>query len=78
MVMLQAFVDDSGSDPASRMFILAGFAATVPQWEHFSDEWQRVLDTEPSIAYYKNNQVYELKGSLQKKKAGLRRKETTR
>ena len=62
--MLQAFVDDTGSDPHSRMFILAGFVATVPQWQTFRNEWQRVLDTPPTIAYYKNNQAYGLKGEF--------------
>ena len=68
IVMLQAFVDDLGSDPAAIIFILAGFAATVPQWEHFDDEWQRVLDADPPIAYYKNNEAYGLKGEFAEEK----------
>ena len=62
--MLQAFIDDTGSNSQSRMFILAGFVATVPQWETFSDDWQRVLDNYPKIEYYNNNEAYGLKGQF--------------
>jgi hypothetical protein len=46
MVMFQAFIDDSGWDGRSPVFVLAGYVATENQWEAFSDEWQTILDLE--------------------------------
>jgi len=44
--MLQAFIDDSGNDGKSPVFVLAGFIASSEQWEVFSDEWDKVLNPE--------------------------------
>jgi hypothetical protein len=39
-VMLQAFLDESETPP---VFVLAGYSATVDQWEAFSREWEFAL-----------------------------------
>ncbi len=43
LMMLQGFIDDSGNDGKSPVFVLAGFMSSVERWEAFSDEWDRVL-----------------------------------
>lgn len=40
--MLKAFIDESVT--ADKMFVMAGYIATVEDWVSFSDEWQRLLD----------------------------------
>ena len=43
--MLKAYVDDSGSEPNSPIFVLAGYVLPAEAWARFSDEW----DKEPSL-----------------------------
>lgn len=43
-MILQSYIDDSGNDTRSPAFVLAGYLATVDQWDAFSIEWQSVLD----------------------------------
>jgi|GEM_PF-5082919 len=45
-LMLKLFVDDSGNDAPSPVFVLAGYVATIEQWEAFAVEWQETLDIE--------------------------------
>jgi hypothetical protein len=58
--MLQAYIDDSGWDGQSPVFVLAGYVAKQEQWEAFALEWQKALDhPEPApIAVLKTNQIY--------------------
>ncbi|MBR1142234.1 DUF3800 domain-containing protein [Bradyrhizobium sp. AUGA SZCCT0431] len=58
--MLQAFIDDSGWDGQSPVFVLAGYVAKTEQWDAFSAEWQKALDhPDPaSIKVLKTNQIY--------------------
>ncbi|MFZ3340961.1 MAG: DUF3800 domain-containing protein [Terriglobales bacterium] len=51
--MLQAFVDDSGSDRQGPVYLLAGYVSSISSWEKFSVLWRKVLDEEPSIEYFK-------------------------
>ncbi|WP_213739653.1 DUF3800 domain-containing protein [Bradyrhizobium sp. dw_411] len=48
-MMLQAFIDDSGNDGRSPVFVLAGFIASADQWKVFSDEWDNILN--PKIGF---------------------------
>jgi len=43
-MMLQGFIDDSGNDGKSPVFVLAGFLSSVEKWEVFSDDWDAVLN----------------------------------
>jgi hypothetical protein len=58
--LLQAFIDDSGWDGQSPVFVLAGYVAKTEQWEAFSTEWQAALDyPDPAtITALKTNQIY--------------------
>ena len=63
---MQAYIDDSGSDPRSLAFVLAGFVASQSQWAAFSDEWKKALNRPPRLSYFKNNEAMALKGQFDK------------
>jgi hypothetical protein len=52
MVILQGFVDDSGSSDGN-VFALAGFLSTAERWEQFSDEYEKICDREPKTPKFK-------------------------
>jgi hypothetical protein len=56
----QAAIDDSGSEPDSYIFILAGFIASHGRWAKFADEWQRLLDGPPKLDYFKMKEAERL------------------
>jgi hypothetical protein len=60
-MMFQAFIDDSGWEEKSPVFVLAGYVATAAQWESFSREWQAVLDLEApkKIAHFTMNEAQQ-------------------
>jgi hypothetical protein len=60
MVTRQAVVDDSGSEPQSRIFVLAGFVGTSDDWTKFAPEWQAVLDLPPKLDYFKMTEAANL------------------
>jgi hypothetical protein len=62
--MLKAFVDDSGSGGDSTWFVLAGYVATVEQWDSFDVRWLDTLHTSPRIAYFKASEAESLKGQF--------------
>src|SRR4051812_21465009 len=57
MFFLQGAFDDSGSEPTSPFFVLAGFLANVGQWERFADAWQAKLRADPAIGYFKMSEA---------------------
>jgi hypothetical protein len=60
-MVLQAYIDDSGNEPTSPVFVLAGFIATYERWGAFSDEWQAALDEPPGAAYFKMSEAESLR-----------------
>jgi hypothetical protein len=58
--MLQACIDDSGSEPQSPTFVLAGFLANVTQWELFTNLWEAKLKEHPKIEYFKMSEAMGL------------------
>jgi hypothetical protein len=40
-MVLQAFIDDSGSEPQDPVFVLGGFVSQAADWARFSGEWSR-------------------------------------
>jgi Protein of unknown function (DUF3800) len=64
MVTPQAAIDDSGSEPQSRIFVLAGFVSTPEGWANFAPEWQAVLDESPKLAYFKMTEAANLGGQF--------------
>jgi len=53
LVMLQGYVDDSGSEGTRSPFVLAGYILPAKEWELFSDDWKSQLEREPRITYFK-------------------------
>ena len=60
----KAYIDDSGSDSTSPIFVLAGFAATDTQWTAFAADWQAVLDLPPKIEYLKMSDAARFAGEF--------------
>jgi hypothetical protein len=53
LVMLRAFLDESGDSGRDPAFIIAGWVSPVQDWESFSDDWLRALQNPPAIKYFK-------------------------
>ena len=65
LVILQACFDDSGSEPNSNAYVLAGWMAPVPAWELFTDEWEVELKAGPKpLDYFKMNDAMGLTGQF--------------
>jgi Protein of unknown function (DUF3800) len=60
-MVLQAFFDDSGNEPSSPLFVLAGLITTHEQWAKFSNEWQAILDGPPRLDYFKMAEAESLR-----------------
>ena len=57
-------MDDSGSEPQSEHFVLAGFLSTADQWQSIGDEWKKICDTAPRIEYFKMSEAMGLRGQF--------------
>jgi hypothetical protein len=55
--MLQAFFDDSGSDPKSRAYVLAGYVGSLETWTAFSESWDYHLKKKPQLEYFKMSEA---------------------
>lgn len=66
LLMLQGYVDDSGSEPSSRTFILAGYVLPASVWELFSDSWDAALRSGRPIdwLHMKDTGKDEIKGQF--------------
>ena len=53
----ELYVDDSGSEPNSVVFFLAGFISTVERWTVFSNEWDSALGIPPQLDYFKMSEA---------------------
>src|SRR2546422_11124000 len=58
---LIAYMDESYDDD---VFVLAGFAAPVDEWEKFSKEWRDALALAPAVPILKTGDAMGLKGSF--------------
>jgi Protein of unknown function (DUF3800) len=65
LVMLQGFVDDSGSDGSRAPYILAGFILPAEDWTTFSDDWEAELAREPRIQYFKMAEASQKEGQFE-------------
>ena len=59
LLMLKAYLDDSGNDGESPVFVVAGFVASAEKWAKFSDEWQQALDMKPRLDYFRMTEAFE-------------------
>ncbi|MGA7640891.1 MAG: DUF3800 domain-containing protein, partial [Syntrophobacteraceae bacterium] len=58
IVILQAYIDDSGTQGKEPFFSLGRFISTADNWAKFSDEWQTQLDQNPSIPYFSMHSAF--------------------
>lgn len=49
--MLEGYIDDSGSEPSSPTFVLAGYVLPAHYWASFSDEWTATLSSGKPIPH---------------------------
>ncbi len=56
--MFQVYADDSKEPP---VFVMGGLISTLDRWLSFSDEWQRALDINPRIKYFKAQEAWAIK-----------------
>jgi len=62
--VFKAFIDDSKSDVDLRELVLAGYVQTLEAWDAFSKEWQRTLDAEPPLQYFRMAEAENLSGQF--------------
>lgn len=56
IMTLQCYIDDSGSEPLSKYFVLAGYVSKVGAWAKFSEEWSERLK-QSGLAYFKMSEA---------------------
>ena len=49
IVALQAYIDESGTDEKSQIFVFAGYVGTIKQLDKFSEGWAGILAAPPKI-----------------------------
>jgi Protein of unknown function (DUF3800) len=54
---LTAYMDDSGSDKTSPVYVLGGVVLPTEWWVSLSEEWSGVLGAPPRIDYFKGSEV---------------------
>jgi hypothetical protein len=64
--VLQVFVDDSGrgENADNPVFVLAGYAGRVRNWEAAAEELQRIMSKRPKLAYLKGKEAAALNGNF--------------
>jgi hypothetical protein len=65
ILVMQAFLDESGVKGTHPIFTFAGFIGRAERWAEFSAKWVRWLQAEPRIEYLKMNEAVKLKGQFQ-------------
>lgn len=61
VLVIQAFLDESGVKGTHPVFTFAGFIGRAERWAQFSDEWLRWLCARPRIEYLKMNEAARAK-----------------
>src|SRR5260370_14949240 len=62
--MLQAYVDETGADGKSPLFLFSALICEAIIWAKFSDNWDVVLRASPSIRYFKMDEATGLDGEF--------------
>jgi len=57
LTMFRGFFDESNRNPNDVTFILAGWTASVEEWERFSEAWQTCLLENPELDYFKSSEA---------------------
>lgn len=62
--MLQGYFDDSGSEPQSFAFVIAGYILPTEKMAAFADDWVIALDKKPKIEYFKMAEAFSGDGQF--------------
>jgi Protein of unknown function (DUF3800) len=63
-LVLHAFVDDSGNNAESPVFVLAGFVLRAGSWKSFDEQWTATLSKPPALAYFKMRECAAIQGQF--------------
>lgn len=75
LFMLQALLDESETFEEPRVFVLAGYLASVERWEKLTDAWQQILNYSPRIDYFSFREAYPLNGKPRGQFSGMNLKQ---
>jgi hypothetical protein len=64
LMIVTAFMDDSGSEGKGPVFVLAGYIAPVDIWDDFIGAWQVGLDGPPRLEYFKMKEARRCKDAF--------------
>jgi len=64
IAMIQAYVDDSGHDGTSPVFLFSALIGNAEKWARFSDDWTLCLRESPSIRYFKMDEAESCAGEF--------------
>lgn len=64
-VVLNAYVDDSGSDRQGPAYVLTGYSSDVDSWSDFTRDWKTALVAHPAIEYFKMREAESRKGQFE-------------
>jgi len=67
LMVLQAFIDDSGNRPEHGFFVLAGFISTADRWASFATKWDELLNEHPKLEEFKWTEASRLRGQFDKR-----------
>ena len=62
--MFKGFFDESGKTQEDSHLILAGWTASVDDWERFTESWDKCLRSHPRIEYFKFSEAARLGGQF--------------
>jgi hypothetical protein len=65
MVLQAGYFDDSGSDPGSQYYVLAGFIAPVDDWKTVATNWARTMEKE-GLRYFKMSEAMAFDGQFRR------------
>ena len=64
LVVLQAYIDESSSREGRRYLVLAGYCMGAEGWINLSEDWEKVLKSDPKIAFFKMSDAHNLSGEF--------------
>lgn len=66
MAMFTVYFDESGTHSESKAVVVAGYIATVEQWDEFEREWRAMLDAEHLTMFHRKD-LENFRGEFQEK-----------
>ena len=59
VLALKGYIDDSGSEPSSPVYVLGGLVLPVGWWNQIIADWDAVLKSAPRVEYFKGSEVWD-------------------